>query len=276
MVYKPEPILRESVTTRAAQEICRYIEGEGLGAGDLLPTETRLAEMLGVSRNSVREALRMLHGLGFIDKSAGRRAIVKAPGAPGGAPVDEDVAIEAAPVAHEVRALIEQRCAEFAAERMTDEDLAVLERAFAALERAVRRREYVEAVRAHESFHEAILAAAKNPVLLAIFNGARIVNLEHASKPVRKTFGERRHLEQHRAILAALRDRDPQRAAAAVKKHFQTVAPIVEFMTAHAGAAAWSDNAPGVVMRGSSSRSRRSGAREPGRGMANERGTRNG
>ena len=40
--------------------------------------------MLGISRNSVREALRVLHGLGHVEKAAGRRVVVTA-GAQGGA-----------------------------------------------------------------------------------------------------------------------------------------------------------------------------------------------
>jgi len=64
MAYDPVPIRRDSVITQSAQEICRLIEAERLSPGDALPPETRLAEMLGVSRNSVREALRVLHGLG--------------------------------------------------------------------------------------------------------------------------------------------------------------------------------------------------------------------
>ena len=54
MAYNPSPIKRESVISRAAQEICRFIEAEQLGPGDALPPETRLAQMLGISRNSLR------------------------------------------------------------------------------------------------------------------------------------------------------------------------------------------------------------------------------
>ena len=58
MAYGPSPIKRDSVISQAAQEICRIIEAERLAPGDTLPPETRLSQMLGISRNSVREALR--------------------------------------------------------------------------------------------------------------------------------------------------------------------------------------------------------------------------
>ena len=60
MAYGPSPIKRDSVISQASQEICRIIEAERLAPGDTLPPETRLSQMLGISRNSVREALREL------------------------------------------------------------------------------------------------------------------------------------------------------------------------------------------------------------------------
>ena len=103
MAYGPSPIKRDSVISQAAQEICRIIEAERLTPGDTLPPETRLSQMLGISRNSVREALRVLHGLGYVEKAAGRRVVVTA-GAQGGKSMfDESVLLEAAPIANQVR-----------------------------------------------------------------------------------------------------------------------------------------------------------------------------
>ena len=78
MSYRPAPIKRESVITRAAQEICRYIADEKLKPGQTLPTETQFSRLFGVSRNSIREALRVVHGLGMVDKPAGKRVVVTA------------------------------------------------------------------------------------------------------------------------------------------------------------------------------------------------------
>src|SRR3981081_3075160 len=98
MAYGPSPIKRNSVISQAAQEICRFIEAERLGPGDALPPETRLAQMLGISPDTVREALRALRGLGHVDKAAGRRVVVAAAG--GNSVFDESVLIEAAPIAN--------------------------------------------------------------------------------------------------------------------------------------------------------------------------------
>ena len=139
MAYGPSPIKRDSVISQAAQEICRIIEAERLAPGDTLPPETRLSQMLGISRNSVREALRVLHGLGYVEKAAGRRVVVTA-GAQGGKSMfDESVLLEAAPIANQVRSHIAQKCAELSAERMTAAELTELAGALAALEQAIAR-----------------------------------------------------------------------------------------------------------------------------------------
>src|ERR1700739_5008223 len=100
MAYDPTPIRRDSVITQAAQEICRLIEAERLGPGDALPTETRVAPLLAVSHNSVREALRVLHALGYVEKAAGRRVIVTAASRGGQSIFDESVMLEDAPIAN--------------------------------------------------------------------------------------------------------------------------------------------------------------------------------
>src|SRR3982074_2543991 len=149
MAYSPTPIRRESVISQAAQEICRFIEAEKRAPGAALPPETRISEMLGISRNSVREALRVLHGLGHVEKAAGRRVVVTTGSQGGKSMFDESVLLEAAPVANEVRSHIAQKCAELSAERLTAAELTELERALVALEQAIPRADMAAAKAAH-------------------------------------------------------------------------------------------------------------------------------
>jgi GntR family transcriptional repressor for pyruvate dehydrogenase complex len=227
MAYDPTPIRRDSVITQAAQEICRLIEAERLGPGDALPTESRLADLLGVSRNSVREALRVLHGLGYVEKAAGRRVIVTA-SAPGGKGMfDESVIIEAAPVANDVRSHIAQKCAELAAARLSATELNEMEGALTALEGAIARKDLAAAKAAHDAFHGHLLAGARNPLLVAMFNQAQGARLSNIS-PKHNSFYDPRHLEQHRALLRALRKRDARAARAVVRKHFAGLGLMLE------------------------------------------------
>ncbi len=227
MAYDPTPIRRDSVITQAAQEICRLVEAERLGPGDALPTETRLAALLGVSRNSVREALRVLHGLGYVEKAAGRRVTVTA-SAPGGKGVfDEGVMIEAAPIANDVRSYIAQKCAELAAARLSMAELGQMEGALLALEAAIARKDAAAAKSAHDNFHGLFLAGSRNPLLVAMFNQAQGARLSNVS-PRHNSFYDPRHLDQHKALLRALRKRDGRAARAVVRKHFESLGLMLE------------------------------------------------
>ena len=230
MPYAPTPIRRDSVITRAAQELCRFIEAEDFGPGSPLPTETRLAQMLGISRNSVREALRVLHGLGYVEKAAGRRVVVTAASRTGKGVFDESVMLEAAPIANEVRSHITQKCAELAAERLTLAELAELERAFATFEDAIAREDMAATKAAHDNFYGLFLSGARNPLLVAMFNQAHVARLSNVS-PEHKSFYDPRHVAHHRALLRALRKRDKRAAKAVVRKHFQSLGQMLDVVS---------------------------------------------
>jgi DNA-binding GntR family transcriptional regulator len=215
MAYSPAPIRRDSVISQAAQEICRVIEAERLSPGEALPPETRL---------------RVLHGLGYVEKAAGRRVVVTAAARGGKSMFDESVLLEAAPIANAVRSHIAQTCAELAAERLTAAELTELEQALAALEAAIARQDLATAKSAHDAFHGLFLAGARNPLLVAMFNQAQVARLSNVS-PEHKSFYDPRHLAHHRALLRALRKRDARAARAVVRKHFQSLGLMLEFVT---------------------------------------------
>ena len=67
-----EKLAREPVLKRVIQdEIKKYITDKRLSPGDLLPPEGQLAESLGVSRGSVREAIKSLESLGIVESRRG-------------------------------------------------------------------------------------------------------------------------------------------------------------------------------------------------------------
>ena len=233
MPYRPLPIRRESVTSKAAEEICRYIEAERLGPGQRLPSELQLAGMLGISRNSLREALRILDGLGFVEKRPDTGIVVKGPGLPPASAPGRQAILDAIPATVQMRAIIEIRCAELAAAAATDENLAELESHVSRFEEALKRGDLVAATQAHGTFHDTLVAAAHNPSLAGIFQQVRFVIAEIGPLVLRRTAWRRVQREIHREILDAVARRDGRRAAAAVKKHFRDVGALVEFNVRH-------------------------------------------
>lgn len=237
MGYRPVPIARESVITKAAEEIRRLIHEERLRPDDPLPPETQLSQMLNISRNSVREALRILDGLGFVEKQPGRRVVVRL--AHHGAirrrvdPVSLDQAV---PVAYRVRLAIEERCAELLAESASEATVADLDSHLGSLRDALKRRDLTAAAHAHVAFHQALVSATRNPVLASMYAPLGFV-VDEMSRQGRGTFRHGRQVELHAAIVDGVRARDPRAAALAVRRHFRAVAPLVEFMAKNVRAA---------------------------------------
>jgi len=135
---------------------------------------------------------------------------------------DESVIIEAAPIANDVRSHIAQKCAELAATRLSTTELTNMEGALASLEAAIARRDMNAAKGAHDAFHGLFLAGARNPLLVAMFNQAQGARLSNVS-PKHNSFYDPRHLDQHRALLRALRKRDGRAARTVVRKHFESL-----------------------------------------------------
>lgn len=165
-------------TPRAFEEIADQIRRElaerRLRAGDRLPPERMLAEQFGVSRNTLREALRSLENAGLLRLQKG---------ATGGAFVRESTGdaivtglrdmfhLGAIAPEHltEARVLIESIAVRAACERATAVDITALKENVAAAETAARAKSdfYVQAA-IHLDFHRIIARATKNPVMVIV------------------------------------------------------------------------------------------------------------
>lgn len=194
-----------SVPDRLSVDLERLIlEGE-LSPGEKIPSERELAEHLGVSRASVRDALRELENRGLIDRRPGRGTIVLEPGA--NTRLTGDMLGEMAqlqPDLHnimELRAIIEPPIARITAGRATSRDIAQLRALVEAMEGDVTKERYVELDRA---FHQAIALYAHNP-LLAFIN-ERIADQIEPSRGDRYQTKARRKASSaaHRRIFTAI------------------------------------------------------------------------
>ncbi|MBO1901604.1 FadR family transcriptional regulator [Leucobacter weissii] len=158
-----------SVPDRLSVDLERLIlEGE-LAPGERLPAERELATHLGVSRVSIREALRELENRGLIDRRPGRGTIVLAPGE--NARIGDGalgIVASLRPELHdimELRVILEPPIARITASRATPRDLAQLRELVEAMEIDVSKERYAELDRA---FHQAIAQYTHNPLLTLI------------------------------------------------------------------------------------------------------------
>ena len=74
---KSMQIKRVTLVDQAAMQLKKYISEKRLIAGDKLPSEAELTEMLGVNRFTVRMALQKLSALGLIETKVGEGSFVK-------------------------------------------------------------------------------------------------------------------------------------------------------------------------------------------------------
>jgi DNA-binding FadR family transcriptional regulator len=168
------PVRRRSFEEVAAQ-IREQIASGGLREGDKLPPERTLAEVLGVSRNTVREALRALEYAGLL---------VLKPGVAGGAYISNG-SVDAIRVAFsdlmslgtlsaqdlmEARIVLGREVARMACARYTPQDLANLEDNVEQMRAASAAGDLKRRVHHSVDFHRLLAKAARNPVLAIITN----------------------------------------------------------------------------------------------------------
>ena len=199
-----------------------------LKPGDRLPPERDLCERFGVSRVTVREALRLLESSGLVEIRVGAKggAFVTAPSSDR---IGEGLAdlltlsvISAADVT-EVRMILEVGIVPLVCERATEEDLAELDAICERADQALRDKNYTMDMSLE--FHTRVAAATHNPavsMLVDSFRGPILMSLMQA----RSTAPEMGALgtKEHKRFVEAVRMRDAQAASSIMTEHLTRTA----------------------------------------------------
>ena len=186
--------------------------------------EKELCELTGASRTSVREALRQLETEGLVEV------------VPNKGPIVASISLSQARSIYEVRAALESLAGASFARNATDDQMARLERAVEGIARAYAQSPIDEVLKAKDAFYAILLEGGGNeivPALLAMLQ-ARINLLRRVSigRPAR--LGE--SIEEIRTIMAALKRRDAEAAAAACRLHVENAATAALESAAQTGA----------------------------------------
>ena len=199
----------------------RWILGGVYAPGDLLPREDDLAEKLGVSRTSVREAVKVLSAKGLLE--ARRRVGVRVRDRDDWNLLDtlvlswhpdvgRDEALTTSLI--EARSIIEPAAAALAAKRATAADLARIEQAYLGMERNVRS-DLEACCEADLRFHASVIAASHNVVLKGLTGTIEAALRATFAITNRLMTAQSRALAAHRAVLDCIRMRDADGARAA-------------------------------------------------------------
>jgi GntR family transcriptional repressor for pyruvate dehydrogenase complex len=227
MKVKLKPIKPRRISDQVFEQLRELIFRGELGAGQKLMTERELSESLGVSRSSVREALNKLVTLGFLEQRHGHGTFVR--------PLDEGGAMPLATVMEaqdaslidllEVRRGMESNAAAMAAQRAEEKDILLMEKGLRSMEEDTARGGL--GTEGDVGFHMAVSYATKNPLQVYImknvfdflFVGIRenLLHLYEDPENIQKI------LAQHRAVFEAIRDRNPEAAFEAMRRHIDFV-----------------------------------------------------
>lgn len=225
-----QKIEAERVSAAVVRQIELLILRGVLRPGERLPAERDLAERLGVSRPSLREAVAELQARGLLAARAGSGIFVAdVLGAAFSDPLIRLIASHDEAVFDYValRRDLEGLAAARAARLGSDTDLAVIAAIFERMEAAHAKRSGTEEAALDASFHLAIVEASHNIILLHMMR-AMYGLLREGVHLNREALFRRRTtrsalLEQHRAILDAILARDGTAAQAAVEAHLDYV-----------------------------------------------------
>jgi GntR family transcriptional repressor for pyruvate dehydrogenase complex len=204
-----------------ADHIKALIRSEKLKAGDKLPNEMQLAESFGVSRPTVREAVKSLVSKNIIEIVRGKGTFVAQNPGISSDPLgldfltDRDLPLSLI----EARQIIEPEVARLAAQRAKAADIQKLERLVGEMKGIVTRD--ATWLQVEQEFHSSIAKATQNPVimrLVPVILEAIVKTLRYAP---RTSEDHRQAFREHSKILSVIRARSPEKAYQAMRQHLE-------------------------------------------------------
>jgi GntR family transcriptional repressor for pyruvate dehydrogenase complex len=215
---------RDALPDQIAARVVGLITERRLKPGDRLPPERELAQAMGVSRSSLREALRALSLLGVTEMRHGDGTYLTA--------LDPEALMRpfglvlalsdgALKELFEARRLLEPGLAALAAERADEQTLDALRRCVQDSATAVGDDDAF--MRADLELHGLIARAAANSILSRVIESIGGMGVASRRRTNSLAGVQEQTVEDHRAIVAALEARDPPGAAEAMLRHLENV-----------------------------------------------------
>lgn len=222
-----ERIQQPSITQEIMRQIKQQIADGTLKKGDRLPSERNLAQLFGISRASIREALKVLEMMGLVECVQGSGTFI------GGSmessltqPLSVMFLLEQGSLSQvlDIRRALEVTAAGLAAQRADAQVLDELELLCRRIEAQPDEKVRVQADRA---FHYTIAAAAQNPLLSTMLNASSVL-IEDLIADARQRMMGADELggdinTQHRSIVDAIKSKNAPMAEMAMRAHMDAI-----------------------------------------------------
>jgi GntR family transcriptional repressor for pyruvate dehydrogenase complex len=222
-----EAVRRNKVYEEVAKQIENLILHK-LKPGDKLPSERELAEMLRVSRSSIRDAIRGLELTGLVEPRQGSGTIVRQ--------ISPDAQVN--PFAHalkrrqelvsellDFRKMLEPPLAARAATHASSDEISEMEEILRRQEEKQQQGE--SAVAEDAEFHYSVALASDNSVVLKVIDILMDLLRDTRARSLQLADRSQKSLDGHRRILAAIKQHDSEAAKAAMRRHIEDVEEIV-------------------------------------------------
>lgn len=219
---KFKPIKRRRLSEVAIEQIREFIVSNGMKAGDKLPSENEMVVQLGVSRVSVREAIRMLEISGILEVRHGRGVFVKELTGDIFVPLGQWVSMKKQTLQQhfETRLILEPGIAALAANYADADDIRLLNENVS-LQRKVNEDDLVATIRLDIEFHCLIARSTRNKDLAMVMNAIARHSFDGWKAALRTKGRKADAVEEHLKIVNALSDKDPVRARKAMRDHLK-------------------------------------------------------
>lgn len=202
---------RSALSDQVIDAVRQQITSGAWPVGTRIPTETELVELLGVARNTVREAVRALAHNGLLDIRQGAGTFVVATSELAGVMQRRFADADRGDIA-ELRSALEAEGAKWAAIRRTEQDLRRLDLLLDQRESAWESGDVSRFVEADATLHLAVVQASHNEVLTALHADLGDVLRDFLRFKVGEALTSERYVE-HTGMVEAIRAGDPERAA---------------------------------------------------------------
>jgi DNA-binding GntR family transcriptional regulator len=205
-VHQPEAAEAQSLSDRAYYAIRELIVTLELAPGSIV-SERELQERLGVGRTPVREALQRLEGERLIEVYPRRGIFVS------------NVNVLDLAVLSEVRTVLEGFAARLAAERSTADDREATSALIADLDELSAAADERRLIHLDQRIHRHVYRCAHNPFLETTLDGYYVLTLRIWFLALDRVNRLGDAVQEHRELLEAIRDGDPERAEDAMRRH---------------------------------------------------------
>ncbi len=234
------PIRKIRLSDQVVEEINRILDEGGFSPGDRFHSENELARVLGVSRSSIREAVRLLEVTGRLSVRQGKGIFVSHPRQKNSEAFAEWLRQNEASVSEhfEIRLIIDTKAAAYAADRADAQDIRRLEEICEAYRVQAESKGAMEMIKLDEQFHLQLAKSTQNRTLFMIMKTMTQslpeswISSLHVPGRIRKTIPE------HCAIVEAVKLHDRALAERRMEEHLHNaLADIKKSMGAGKGEA---------------------------------------